>query len=309
MQLSRVRLFSVSLTVCLLGALAENSSAQWSVDSQSMLRENTLPSPPQLTQPQPSSPTHPGDYLLGPGDTLAIIVHGVIGSFGDAPTHYPSASQPNILPASGYPIQVQGDGKLHLPQIEPLFVAGLNVVQSQEIIDAAYLQSGITNKQHMVMLSLLRKRQVRATVVHSSSAGSRAAYVKLDADHATVLEAVAAGGEYDPHATVRVLRPAYADAPWGGLADGSVVELQSAPESFFYTGGLLQGGQFGLPGDRELNALQAIGVAGGFAPPILGPHRLIIIPRGGPALNIPYRQLLNNPNAYPVHPGDQLIVK
>lgn len=47
------------------------------------------------------------------------------------------------------------------------------------------------------------------------------------------------------------------------LEDGDIVFIQSRDDEVFYTGGLLGGGQYGLPRDSDIDILEAIAIAQG----------------------------------------------
>jgi polysaccharide export outer membrane protein len=78
----------------------------------------------------------PGDYRLGPNDVLEISV----------PDLYPGAE---IRPLR---VQVMADGKITLPLIQPLAVAGANLSEAQQAISAAYGQGILENPRINVIL-------------------------------------------------------------------------------------------------------------------------------------------------------------
>ncbi|MDA8562923.1 polysaccharide biosynthesis/export family protein [Mariniblastus sp.] len=47
------------------------------------------------------------------------------------------------------------------------------------------------------------------------------------------------------------------------LADGDIVHVDARPTEVYYTGGLLRGGEFPLPRDKQLDVLEAVALAGG----------------------------------------------
>jgi len=257
-------------------------------------------------------------YRLGPGDLIAVIAHGVVGKFGQAPVHFPSEGQ-DFEPVMGFPYSVQDDGCLHLPLIEAVKVRGLTVGEAQRAVSVAYVESKVQTRANMVALTLMRKRQVHAVVIHSSPQGAPQTIdkVSLSADQATLLAAVALAGRFDQHASVRVLSPGRssdssnpANLSQTNLGDGAVIELRSPARYRYFTGGLVAGGEHLLPASGGLNALQAIAAAGGYRQSgWIPPHRLTIVSLRGPTYSLPLAQLLANPQAFPVHPGDTLIVR
>ncbi|MCC7336395.1 MAG: polysaccharide biosynthesis/export family protein [Pirellulaceae bacterium] len=257
-------------------------------------------------------------YRLGPGDMLAVIVHGVVGKFGRAPVHYPKADE-DFEPAMGFPYPVLADGCLKLPLVDAIDVQGLTVIEAQRAVSEAYVAAKVQTKPHMVALTLMSKRQVHVLVAHSGSQTTQQSIekVSLSVDQATLLGAVARAGAFDRHAQVRVLSPGRRPATGttamsdsGRLQDGAIVELRSPARYRYFTGGLVAGGEHLLPVSGSMNALQAIAAAGGYRQHgIIPPHQLTVLSRNGPTRSFPLAQVLANPNGFQVLPGDMLIVR
>ena len=115
------------------------------------------------------------------------------------------------------------------------------------------------------------------------------------------------------------------------LEDGDIVLVESRDNEFFYTGGLLPGGQWPLPRDYDLDALGAMALAGGGVSSagrgggggLLGgaqgiggvpPGRLYILRRtpckGQIAIEVDLAKAMTNPSARPIiQPGDTLILR
>ncbi len=115
------------------------------------------------------------------------------------------------------------------------------------------------------------------------------------------------------------------------LEDGDIVLVESRDNEFFYTGGLLPGGQWPLPRDYDLDALGAMALAGGGVQSsgrgggggLLGgaqgiggvpPGRLYILRRtpckGQIAIEVDLARAINHPSARPIiQPGDTLILQ
>lgn len=265
-------------------------------------------------------------YRLGDGDTLGIIVDGVLGKFGeDAPVHMPDSKDSDIQPGIGYPVIVR-KGTLSLPLIDPVAVRGLTVVQAQKKISNAYRREKILKNDNRVMVSLVRKRRVSVTVVHDDvdALGSRfgsqpyaslfqtprkkVSSVTLPADRAHLLDALSAAvADLDSEQVVQIL-----NQHRRAVRDGDVVNVQSPPRQFFYTGGLMPAGEFPIPRDRRLNAMQAIAMAGGSFRDQrsgLGPSNLVITRQNGRSIRIDYDRLRANPNAVQILPGDSLMLQ
>ncbi len=257
-------------------------------------------------------------YRLGAGDMVAVIVHGVVGKFGKAPVHFPKEGE-DFSPVMGFPYPVLDDGHLHLPLVEPIDVNGMTVAEAQRFVSAAYMEADVQTRPNMVALTLMRKRQIHVTVIHNAPYRGHASIdkVKLSADQATLLGAVAEAGTFDRHSSVRVLSPGSGITAGGQaanhtsrLSDGAVVEMRSPPRHYYFTGGLVAGGQYSLPFSGGFNALQAIAAAGGVRQQgLLPPHQLTVLSRTGPTVTLPLSHVLANPNGVLVQPGDTLIVR
>lgn len=248
-------------------------------------------------------------YRLDSGDVVAVIVQGVTGKFSDAPVHMPKDGD-GTLPAVGHPLLVLDDGTLPMPLLDPVSVRGMTITQARDAIGKAYKDQKILKKDNLVTLSLMRKRTVNVSVLHDNPnlAMRGIANVKVPADNRTVIAALVGSGSFDPRADISVIR---ANGGSGSqLNDGDVVHVQSQPAGYFFTGGSLRGGQYGIPVGQSINPLQAISLAGGIRQQgILGPSEVVIIRRGGGAVRIGYAQLLNNPNAVRVLTGDTVIAR
>ncbi|GAB5404496.1 MAG: polysaccharide biosynthesis/export family protein [Aureliella sp.] len=112
------------------------------------------------------------------------------------------------------------------------------------------------------------------------------------------------------------------------LQDGDVVLIESRENDFFYTGGLLPGGQWPIPRDYDLDALGAMAIAGAGVSSIqrssggslvgnaqlIPPGRLYILRKtpcnGQIAIEVDLAKSVNNPGLRPIiQPGDTLILQ
>ena len=79
-------------------------------------------------------------YLLDAGDTLGIYIGGIIGKYdSDPPIHTPPAGS-LLPPAIGFPFQVEADGTISLPNIEPVRAKGKTLKQFKQAIVDAYTE-------------------------------------------------------------------------------------------------------------------------------------------------------------------------
>jgi len=265
-------------------------------------------------------------YRLDDGDVVGVVVDGVLGEFGDMPVHIPDSRDSDVQPGIGFPIPIR-DGALSLPLISPIPVRGLTVSQAQTKISNTYIREKILKHKNRVMVSLLRKRTVRLTVVHddvdslqgfngrdfvglNQTPRKLVSTVTLPADRATLLDALSeAVADLDSEQVVRILQQRRQ-----AVREGDVVNVESPSRGFFYTGGLIPAGQFPLPRDRPLTALQAMALAGGsFNTPsrgaYLGPSELVITRANGRTIRVDADQLRANPNAVRILPGDALMLQ
>ncbi len=108
----------------------------------------------------------PAEELLGPNDVLGIYIAGITGNTEDAPPIHNIGSDTD-RPASGYPYMVRSDGTLSLPMLpEPIYVAGMTLIQAEEAIRAAYtLKRSIVRTDANISVSLIKSRTYHVTVI------------------------------------------------------------------------------------------------------------------------------------------------
>ena len=253
-------------------------------------------------------------YRLDAGDLVAVIVEGVL-SFKDAPVHLPKKGSA-ILPGMGYPVPVMEDGTIAMPIVKAISVRGLTVEQARKKVASTYYSQNIVKPSEVVLLSLLRKRTVNVTVIHSkpNSTSQDVSIVKLTPGESNVLGALGQIGSFDTDADIQVFKSSGQQVGAGSaLAKGDVVDMRSPDPEYFYTGGLLPGGQFELPRDRNLSLVQAIALAGGSVGggrlASFPPSDLVVIRAGRPAFTIDVNRALRTPGGYAVRPGDTLMLR
>lgn len=248
-------------------------------------------------------------YRLDRGDILAVIVDGVLGSFKDAPVHMPGDGK-DILPCMGHPVPVLDNGSVFLPLVRTISVRGLTVIEANRRIQEAYLNGGFLKEKSDVIVSLMRKRTVRVTVLHSrrDAKGNAASTVNVQAHGATVLSAIAKAGAYDRDATVELLRGR--GQGYGSLMtpiqNGDTLNMRSPQNGFYYTGGLLPAGEHQIPSGRRLTMLQAMSRVGGSVGGRFGPSQLMVIPQNGRPY---YLDAIRGGRANRISPGDTLVLQ
>lgn len=131
-----------------------------------------------LRQPKPKT------HLVGGGDLLGIYVYGVIPPQGEEESspplmihpgtfqnnnYYPPGGEP-ASPSMGVPITVQADGKLYLPLIEPVHVAGLSIQQASDKIVKSYSEMGLLQAgRERVFVTLIKPRVHRVLVIREDA--------------------------------------------------------------------------------------------------------------------------------------------
>lgn len=257
-------------------------------------------------------------YRLDSGDMLAVIVDGIL-EFKNAPMHTPSRTN-GILAGMGHPVPVLEDGTIALPTVPLISVRGLTADQAQAKVANTFYDQNIIKRGKLVTVSLLRKRTLGVTVVHSkpNSTVRDISMVQLTPDENHVLAAVTKVGSFDTQATIKVLqnhagRTGHQRSTTSGLQDGDVVDVNSPRTGFFYTGGLLPGGQHEIPRNRSLTIFQAISIAGGS----VGGGRLasfppsdVVVNRAGrSALTVDLNSAIQNRSSFRIQPGDVIMLR
>ena len=123
-----------------------------------------------LAQPRPAS------YLLAPGDVLGVYVEGFLGDKTmPLPVHVAPLvqlrDQRRQAPSLGYPLTVQDDGTVLLPQAGPAYVQGLNTAQASAVIRKVYADKQLLKAENdRVLVSLLYPRQEHVVVFRQEAA-------------------------------------------------------------------------------------------------------------------------------------------
>jgi len=152
----------------------------------------------------------PDAYRVDAGDVLAIFAEDVLGVRGTIPI------QPNIDPqaakpaAQGYPVTVQADGTILLPEVPAIPVRGLTVNEVRAAIVKAITvdKKLILPGKERVTVDLLKPRRITVTVIRDDADGAKNAghAIQLEAYKNDVLEALArTGGMPGPGARNEVL--------------------------------------------------------------------------------------------------------
>jgi len=122
-----------------------------------------------LRQPPPKM------YRLAPGDVLGVYVEGFLGERTvPLPVHVSPlvqiGEQRRLPPASGYPVTVQEDGKIALPLVPPLTVAGLSLPEAREAIRKLYLDKQLLRPENdRISVTLLQARQYQVLVMRQET--------------------------------------------------------------------------------------------------------------------------------------------
>ena len=125
------------------------------------------------------SQPHPSEYQIASGDTLGIVIDGVLGDRNQSlPFHVAAPVQihdQRRLPASlGYPITVQEDGTVTLPNLTaPVSVRGLTIARAVAVIRKAYIDNKLIKEDsnERVLVTLLDRRREHILVFRQEAAG------------------------------------------------------------------------------------------------------------------------------------------
>lgn len=235
-------------------------------------------------------------YRVDAGDVLTVFAEDVLGARDKIPV------QPNPNPAAptpaaqGYPVTVQGDGTILLPEVPPVPVKGKTLPEVRDAIAKAITvdKKLIVPGKERVTVDLLQKRRVRVLVVRDDlTPQAGGASLQLDADRSDLLEALTRTGglpattsgkaevlirrgpaHTDPnHLTARIpLRvPPGLPVPFTEaditLGEGDTVHVLARGEDDGYT--VVGGtgcGTHPLPRDADLRVVEALSRAGCPAP-------------------------------------------
>jgi protein involved in polysaccharide export with SLBB domain len=170
----------ISLVALLCGALATGCAA---MTNPTLIGIPVRLLPPELhaksvagMQPIPLSllgQPRPEAYRIDGGDVLGVWVEGILGEKDQQPPINPPLSLSNLdLPPSiGFPIQVERDGTITLPRLEPLRVAGMTFKEAENAIRRAYEQAQILvpNVKLRILVTLMRPRTYHVLVLREDS--------------------------------------------------------------------------------------------------------------------------------------------
>lgn len=112
----------------------------------------------------------PDSYRVDTGDTLGIVIEGVLGRPEDVPpVYYPQNN--DVAPSIGYPIPVREDGTISLPYAQPLYVRGLSVRQVEELIRKTYTidKQVLRPGEDRILVALQRPRTYNVLVIRQEA--------------------------------------------------------------------------------------------------------------------------------------------
>lgn len=114
----------------------------------------------------------PEAYQIDADDVLGVWVEGVLGKLGEQPPVLQSIHLGNadLPPATGFPIQVQRDGTISLPSIDPLQVGGMTFKEAENAIRRTYVDRQILRAgRERIIVSLMRPRTYHILVLRQDS--------------------------------------------------------------------------------------------------------------------------------------------
>lgn len=206
----------------------------------------------------------PADYLLGTGDVLELTVAGLYEGAEFRPLR----------------LQLMADGRIHLPLVGSLHVGGMNLVQAQEAISAAYADGYL--KSPRVNLSLFDKAKVNIVVLGEVKLPGAHPLNKFENDVGHALAAAGgltrdAGEVIEVHRRIRspatTVSPERLPSPFGEAKMPQHWELQEAQAAPLP----------GLPDDGNLEVIRIPlrtipGEGVQLSQMVLGPGDVIVVP-------------------------------
>lgn len=236
----------------------------------------------------------PPAYRVDTGDVLAVYAEDVLGVRGPVPTT-PNPNPDGPTPAAqGYPLTVQGDGTILIPEVPPVQVRGMTVPEVRQAVVKAITvdKKLIVPGKERVTVDLLQSRRVRVLVVREDTpmpSPEGGFSLLLEGDRNDLLEALTrTGGLPGPGAKpeVTIRRGAGETAKWVRvpvrvrpgepvaiseaditLGEGDTVHVEArGAETYTVVGGAGGCGTFPLPPDGDLRVLEAVARAGCPAP-------------------------------------------
>ena len=136
-------------------------------------------------------------YRVDKGDVLTVFAEDVLGARNQIPVQTnPNPAAPTPA-AQGYPLAVQDDGTIVIPEVPPIAVRGKTLPEVRDAIAKAITvdKKLIVPGKERVSVDLLQKRRVRVLVVRDDlSPNAGGASLMLDADRSDVLEALTRTG-------------------------------------------------------------------------------------------------------------------
>lgn len=207
----------------------------------------------QSTKPATAGPV-PDSYVIGPGDEVAIALSGT----EDA----------------SYKLEVDRDGRITIPEIGVVAVAGVRFDRLHKVIDAAFAEK---RRNYELTISMGRVRKIQ---VHVVGAVNRPGLIELHAG-STLLDALTAAGGPNKSGTLRKIawrRNGIQDQkidlydffvggqqpPANVLLQGDVVHVPAIGPTVGIAGYVQRPGIYELSGELTLD--QALEMAGGFTP-------------------------------------------
>jgi protein involved in polysaccharide export with SLBB domain len=262
-------------------------------------KAGTIPAPLTLLRQR-----EPDAYRVDKGDVLTVFAEDVLGVRNQIPVQVnPDPAAPTPA-AQGYPVTVQGDGTIVLPEVPPIPVRGLTLPEVRAAIVKAITvdKKLIVPGKERVTVDLLKPRQYRVLVVREDQVGPPCEAARcgtgkkgagftlmLPAYHNDLLEALTRTGGFPgpcakPEAVIRRDDPAcpVVRIPLRGwpdtvvnfteadiiLRDGDTVLIEARElESYFIVGGTGAGcGEHALPRDADVRIVDALAKASCPAP-------------------------------------------
>lgn len=113
----------------------------------------------------------PEVYRIDGGDVLGVWIEGILGEKNQQPPIQAPVNliQLDLPPATGYPVQVERDGTISLPEIEPLRVRGMTFKEVEKAIRQAYEPQILKPGRNRILVTLMRPRTYHVLVLREES--------------------------------------------------------------------------------------------------------------------------------------------
>jgi hypothetical protein len=135
-------------------------------------------------------------YRVAPGDTLGIIVDGILG---DSATLVPVGliETQDGQPSLGYPVVVRDDGTISMPQLTGINVNGMSITEIEAALRRAYTVDKhiIKPEKFSATVTLARRRTIKVLVIRQDNVGTSESKQTIDGNSRAITSSKHATGQ------------------------------------------------------------------------------------------------------------------